>query len=80
MSAAGGPNLSTVAAHGMCIGCGACVHADPEQRLVFNATRQMFEPSGAGTPDAAAVCPGVRVDYAGLQARGLAMRPSDRWA
>jgi len=75
MSAAGGPNLSTVAAHGMCIGCGACVHADPEQRLVFNATRQMFEPSAAGTAAAAAVCPGVRVDYAGLQARRFGEAP-----
>jgi coenzyme F420-reducing hydrogenase beta subunit len=53
----------------MCIGCGACVHADSALRLVFNPTRQMFEPSGPGGPEAAAVCPSVRVDYGGLQKR-----------
>jgi len=51
----------------MCIACGACVHADESLRLVFNDQRQMYEPSGPGNADAAAVCPAVRVDFEFLQ-------------
>ena len=62
-------DLSNVIQRDLCIGCGACVHADPSLRLVFNDEKQMFEPSGPGGADAAAVCPAVAVDFAGLQRR-----------
>lgn len=62
------PNdLSPVIANNLCIGCGACVHADRSLRLVFDSQAQMFQPSGPGSAAAAAVCPAVRVDFAGLQ-------------
>jgi len=62
-------DLSGVIASGMCIGCGACVHADRSLRLVFNQRTQMFEPSGPGGPQAAAVCPAVGVDFDFLHRR-----------
>lgn len=62
-------DLGGVRAASLCIGCGACVHADPTLRLVFDDDKQMFEPSGAGGAAAAAVCPSVQVDFADLQRR-----------
>ena len=55
--------LGPVIGTGMCIGCGACIAADPALSLVFDETRQMWQPSGAGNSSAAAVCPAVQVDF-----------------
>lgn len=62
-------DLSGVIANSLCIGCGACVHADPTLRLALNERKQMYEPSGPGNEAAAAVCPSVRVDFEDLQRR-----------
>ncbi|MBU0637299.1 MAG: Coenzyme F420 hydrogenase/dehydrogenase, beta subunit C-terminal domain [Planctomycetes bacterium] len=62
-------DLSGVIANNLCIGCGACVHADRSLRLVFNRQKQMYEPDGPGGRDAAAVCPAVQVDFDFLQAK-----------
>lgn len=51
----------------MCIGCGACVFADPSLKLELDPTKLIYQPSHASNAEAAAVCPGVRVDFAGLQ-------------
>src|SRR5690606_19374424 len=48
---------------------GACVHADRSLHLRFNERAQMYEPSGPGNADAAAVCPSVGVDFEFLQRR-----------
>lgn len=69
-------DLSGVIASGLCIGCGACVMADPTLRLRLDEETQMFEPSGPGNADAAAVCPAVSVDFIGLQERIFPGRPS----
>ena len=58
-------NLQKVLDSGMCIACGACAAADPTLRLTFDADRGMFRPDGAG--NAAAACPAIEVDFAGLQ-------------
>lgn len=50
-----------------CIGCGACVHADPSLRLEFDAGSLMYRPSDEGNDAAVAVCPAVEVDYAAMQ-------------
>jgi coenzyme F420-reducing hydrogenase beta subunit/polysaccharide pyruvyl transferase WcaK-like protein len=64
------PNdLKPVIESGMCIACGACAHADPTIRLELDDLKQIFEPSHPGNATAAAVCPAIEVDYAGLQAR-----------
>ncbi|MFM9084527.1 MAG: coenzyme F420 hydrogenase/dehydrogenase beta subunit N-terminal domain-containing protein, partial [Actinomycetota bacterium] len=60
-------DLSGVIASGMCIGCGACEMADGSVRVSLDPKRLIFQPETPGGPDAAAVCPAVRVDYAGLQ-------------
>jgi coenzyme F420-reducing hydrogenase beta subunit len=53
----------------MCVGCGACLVADPSLHMEFNRTTMVYEPSGCGNADAAAVCPALRVDYDDLHAR-----------
>lgn len=60
-------DLSGVIASGMCIGCGACEMADGSVRVSLDPKRLIFQPETPGGLDAAAVCPAVRVDYAGLQ-------------
>ena len=62
-------DLSGVIANSLCIGCGACVHADRSLQLAFNHDKQMYEPDGPGGEDAAAVCPAVQVDFDFLQKR-----------
>ena len=61
-------DLSPVLEHDLCIGCGACVAADPTLSLELNATKLIFEPTHSGNERAMAVCPAIGVDYAGLQA------------
>lgn len=60
-------DLSGVIEHGLCIGCGACVFADPSIELELDADRLTYRPSHAGDERAAAVCPAVQVDFDGLQ-------------
>ncbi len=62
-------DLTPVLQNGLCIGCGACVAADPALRLVLDERTQMFQPDSAGDQRAAAVCPAVQVDFAALQQR-----------
>ncbi|HSL83098.1 MAG TPA: Coenzyme F420 hydrogenase/dehydrogenase, beta subunit C-terminal domain [Thermoanaerobaculia bacterium] len=47
----------------LCIACGACVHADPTQRLEIHPEKQIYEPIHAGDERAARVCPAVQVDF-----------------
>lgn len=56
-------DLTQVIDSGMCIGCGACVAADPSIRLVLDERRQNFRPAHAGNERAAAVCPALAVDF-----------------
>ena len=51
----------------MCIGCGACVLVDPTLKLDLDPKKLIFQPSHASNATAAAVCPAVQVDFAGLQ-------------
>ena len=60
-------DLSGVISSGMCIGCGACELADGSVRVSLDPKRLIYQPETPGGPDAAAVCPAVRVDYGGLQ-------------
>ena len=60
-------DLSGVIEEGLCIGCGACTVADPTVELRLNPAKLCFEPSHASNAAAAAVCPAVQVDFAGLQ-------------
>ena len=60
-------NLLDVLNNDLCIGCGACVHADPSLKLELNPEKLIYEPTGPGNADAAAVCPSVRVDFEALQ-------------
>jgi coenzyme F420-reducing hydrogenase beta subunit len=62
-------DLSGVLASDMCIGCGACVLADPSLQLQLDPVKLIYEPSHAGNAAAASVCPAVQVDYRGLQDR-----------
>lgn len=62
-------DLSGVLEEDLCIGCGACVHADPSLSLRLDPEKLIFEPSHSGNDRAARVCPSVRVDYQGLQER-----------
>jgi coenzyme F420 hydrogenase subunit beta len=62
-------NLQGVISSSMCIGCGACEMADSSVKVTLNPTKLIYEPESPGGPDAAAVCPAVRVDFAGLQGR-----------
>ncbi len=67
-AAAGGRrSLQVVIDNDMCIGCGACVAADPSLRLLLDPDKLMYEPDGPGNDRAAAVCPGLAVDFEGLQ-------------
>jgi coenzyme F420-reducing hydrogenase beta subunit len=59
-------DLSGVRASDMCIGCGACVHADPSLQLVLHPEKQIWEPSHDGNELAALVCPAVQVDFPAL--------------
>lgn len=61
-------DLSGVLTQDLCIACGACVHADPSVELALHPEKQIWEPTHASNEDAAAVCPAVQVDFAGLQA------------
>ncbi len=60
-------DLSGVISSGMCIGCGACEMADGSVRVSLNPKSLVYEPESPGGAAAAAVCPAVKVDYAGLQ-------------
>lgn len=62
-------DLSGVIAESLCIGCGACAIVDPSIDLRLHPKKQIFEPSHASDARAAAVCPAVQVDFAGLQAK-----------
>jgi coenzyme F420-reducing hydrogenase beta subunit/polysaccharide pyruvyl transferase WcaK-like protein len=71
-------SLQGVIDAGMCIGCGACTVADPSVRLRIEPERQILLPDHASGPAAAAVCPAVQVDFAGLHSRvfpGLEVGP-----
>lgn len=59
-------DLRGVRESGMCIACGACVHADPSVELVFDDKYQMYSPSSDGSNLAATVCPAVKIDYTEL--------------
>ncbi|MFZ9628542.1 MAG: Coenzyme F420 hydrogenase/dehydrogenase, beta subunit C-terminal domain [Ilumatobacteraceae bacterium] len=59
-------NLAGVIDSGMCIGCGACEMADGSVRVELDPRRRIYQPTSAGSSEAAAVCPAVAVDYAGL--------------
>lgn len=63
----GHADLSAVRESSMCIGCGACVHADPSLQLVLDPKKQIWEPSHDGNELAASVCPAIQVDFARLQ-------------
>lgn len=65
-------DLSVVIDNDLCIGCGACVAADPTLALELNTRKQMFEPTHPGNAVAASVCPSISVDFAGLQAERFA--------
>jgi coenzyme F420-reducing hydrogenase beta subunit len=60
-------DLRPVLDNDLCIACGACVAADPTVQLELHPDKLLFEPTSVGGPDAAAVCPAIGVDYAGLQ-------------
>ena len=51
----------------MCIGCGACVMVDKTLALELDPKKLIYQPSHASNAAAAAVCPAVQVDFAGLQ-------------
>lgn len=59
-------SLEGVIGSGMCIGCGACSLVDETVELRLSPDRLIFEPSHASGSAAAAVCPAVSVDFAGL--------------
>ncbi|MDT8368844.1 MAG: Coenzyme F420 hydrogenase/dehydrogenase, beta subunit C-terminal domain [Longimicrobiales bacterium] len=62
-------DLSGVIDAEMCIGCGACVFADPSLDLILDPQSLVYRPSHAGNAAAAAVCPAVEVDFAELHRR-----------
>lgn len=62
-------DLSAVREASLCIGCGACVHADPSLQLELHPVKQIWEPVHDGNTRAAAVCPAIAVDFEGLQDR-----------
>jgi coenzyme F420 hydrogenase subunit beta len=62
-------DLSGVIAESLCIGCGACAVVDPTIDLRLHPNKLIYEPSHASGADAAAVCPAVQVDFAGLQVK-----------
>ena len=66
MKNVGPMDLRDVLAGRWCIGCGACVAADPSLSLILSDDNRCFEPDGVGNAAARAVCPAVKVDYEGL--------------
>lgn len=62
-------DLQGVIDSSMCIGCGACVFADPSLKLELDPQKLIYQPSHASNAAAAAVCPAVQVDFPGLQER-----------
>lgn len=56
-------NLQQVIDSAMCIGCGACIAADPTLTLELDPVRQTWRPSHASTSAAADVCPAIAVDF-----------------
>ena len=60
-------NLQPVIDNDLCIGCGACMAADPSLALRLDEVKQIFEPSHASNALAASVCPAIAVDYGALQ-------------
>jgi coenzyme F420 hydrogenase subunit beta len=50
----------------MCVGCGACLMADPELDLVLDPDSLCYRPTTVGNPAAAAVCPAIEVDFTRL--------------
>ncbi len=60
--------LQDVIDSGMCVGCGACVAADPSLSLRFDDLRQTWQPDGPGSEAAAEVCPAIQVDFPALHA------------
>lgn len=56
-------SLAQVIESGMCIGCGACVAADPTIHLQLDPNGQGYRPSHPGGERAAAVCPALQVDF-----------------
>ncbi len=60
-------SLQDVIDNDWCIGCGACMHADPSVEVTLDPVKLMYQPNHAAGPEAAAVCPGVAVDYDGIQ-------------
>jgi len=62
-------DLKEVLKNDLCIGCGACVHADPRLKLELHPEKLFYEPNGEGGEAAASVCPSIRVDFADLQSR-----------
>lgn len=62
-------DLRAVRESSLCIGCGACVHADPSLKLILHPVKQIWEPDQDGNALAATVCPAMQVDFAGLQTR-----------
>lgn len=62
-------SLAQVIESGMCIGCGACVAADPTIRLELDPVGQGYRPSHPGDDRAVAVCPALQVDFDMLHER-----------
>ena len=68
MNSAPSQDLTPVLSGRWCIGCGACTAADSNLSLELSTANRIYEPDGAGNDAAHAVCPAVKVDYAGLHA------------
>jgi coenzyme F420-reducing hydrogenase beta subunit/polysaccharide pyruvyl transferase WcaK-like protein len=71
-------SLQGVIDNDMCIGCGACTFADPTVSVELHPEKLIYLPTSAGNATAAAVCPAVQVDFAGLHERifpGLEVGP-----
>jgi coenzyme F420 hydrogenase subunit beta len=62
-------SLQGVIDNDMCIGCGACTFADPTVAVSLHPEKLIYLPETAGNATAAAVCPAVQVDFAGLHAK-----------
>lgn len=72
-------DLSGVIAESLCIGCGACAVVDPTVELRLDPRKLIFEPSHPSNGAAAAVCPAVQVDFAGLQRELFPGRDPDEY-
>lgn len=60
-------DLQPVIENDLCIGCGACMAADPSLGLRLDPIKQIFEPTHVSNALAASVCPAIAVDYRELQ-------------